>query len=172
MEDARNTRNSIRLKHDDAKIEDRKLKSLLDRTKVSRQNLDNDISKLKQILTSCKILENFADAKPSVETIDVFATAAEDAAKKAKECAKKAKANLQLLPDIKKAMADCKFEKALQLADQLNQVDPSNAWLASNYSTLKEQAKAQNEARSYLVPAQFAIQAKNLDGALTSLKVH
>jgi len=75
----------------------------------------------------------------------------------------------QLSNKTQTKMGQCEFEAALQLAEQLQQLNPAAPWLAANLTNLQQQAAAQREAREYLRAGKAAIEGKNLDGAISAL---
>ncbi|MFN7949667.1 MAG: vWA domain-containing protein [Blastocatellia bacterium] len=66
--------------------------------------------------------------------------------------------------------ATCEFEGALQLVEQLRQINPNHPALSGmDYTQLAQRAAAQREARNYLRAGKAAIESKNLDGAISAL---
>ncbi|HEX4950460.1 MAG TPA: VWA domain-containing protein, partial [Blastocatellia bacterium] len=72
--------------------------------------------------------------------------------------------------EIQKNIGNCEYEAALRLAQQLQQAQPNRPWLISNLATLQQQAEAQQQARQFLRPGLEAIQRKDINGALVSLR--
>lgn len=76
----------------------------------------------------------------------------------------------KIVNDAQQSINKCEHEGALRLAQRLQQIDPNHPWLAVKLPELEAQADAQQQARQYLRPGLEAIQRKDLDGAIASLR--
>lgn len=72
--------------------------------------------------------------------------------------------------DAQASMNKCEYEQALRIAERLQKVNPNHPWLVNALPQLQPQAEGQREARRFLRPGLEAIQRKDLDGAITSLR--
>lgn len=76
----------------------------------------------------------------------------------------------QTQDEMQQNLGKCEFEDALRQAEQLQRLNPNLTSIANSLPQLRRQAEAQRQARDYLRPGLEAIQRKDLDGAITSLK--
>jgi Mg-chelatase subunit ChlD len=65
---------------------------------------------------------------------------------------------------------NCRYKEALQLAEEAEKFLPNLSWLTTNMQLLRRQAAAQEAAQQELRPGLEAVQRKDLDGAITSLR--
>ena len=76
----------------------------------------------------------------------------------------------KIVNDAQESINNCKYEEALGLAQRLQQINPNPPWLAVKLAQLELDADAQRQAREYLRPGLEAIQRKDLDAAIASLR--
>jgi Mg-chelatase subunit ChlD/uncharacterized coiled-coil DUF342 family protein len=160
-----------------ARDENKLLQGFLTSAQTLTEQADKLGGEVEKMVTACdglKIPSGVADAKANTDAVEAFAGVAQQSAKAAQECADKAKtsaaASQQLINQIQQAIGRCEYEEASKTAQQLKQSDPNNPWLSTNLSDLQRSAAAQQQARVLLRQGMEAIQNKNIDGAIASLR--
>ncbi|MBL8208060.1 MAG: VWA domain-containing protein [Blastocatellia bacterium] len=76
----------------------------------------------------------------------------------------------KLSEDAQQNINKCEYEEALRQAERLRQINPNHPWLVNALPQLQPQAEAQHKARELLRIGLEAIQRKDIDGAIASLR--
>ncbi len=76
----------------------------------------------------------------------------------------------KLTDEAQQNINKCEYEEALRQAERLRQINPNHPWLVNALPQLQPQAEAQHKARELLRIGLEAIQRKDIDGAIASLR--
>jgi Mg-chelatase subunit ChlD len=76
----------------------------------------------------------------------------------------------QIPTQAEQSIGKCEYEAAYELALELQKINPAHPWLAMRMNQLRDEADAQKKARQFLRPGLEAIQRKDINGAIASLK--